>query len=43
MKRYLFLAVMFFWVFAVQAETPNIQGHLEVMAVDTQGRQYLGK
>ena len=23
MKRYLFLAVMFFWVFAVQAETPN--------------------
>lgn len=24
MKRYLFLAVMFFWVFAVQAETPNL-------------------
>ena len=24
-------------------DTPKIQGHLEVLAVDTQGRQYLGK
>ena len=24
-------------------DSPKIQGHLEVMAVDTQGRQYLGK
>jgi hypothetical protein len=24
-------------------DAPKIQGHLEVMAIDTQGQQYLGK